>query len=408
MSILSVDYVEADIVRLNLSFYAKVDADYLNPQNYSISGYVVSPITTISVTVQEVIPVNNFGTAYLNLPVEPALSTNVVYLRTTRHSIGGNYEVNYSTLHSTDGVEVPSSAAVPYQARITKVDSILKSLPPHFDRRPRGLARAVLAAIGLQDDKIGGSKKEEFPPAVVPLNNTIVSISGFSEAVPPEVPPKLYTTVLGEGPQGGDSFTFWFIGWDLRPTGTFQVPFSGMTGLAALQGWTFGIQGSGDLFFRVGPDGANPVVDTGYYTLNSSNENCLTVFHGVIDVPNISLSLYRNGNLESTVPLSGYAPTNSPIVVGGFATLAEYPLTQGGFCGGGAVDVALNAVQVAAHYAAMVAAGGSVVPVDILAGSWNYNTNDANAVWPSSGNYAHTMLRSGSLTYTDQPLTWAS
>jgi hypothetical protein len=130
-----------------------------------------------------------------------------------------------------------------------------------------------------------------------------------------------------------------------------------MPGLSSLEGWLFAINAAGDLYFRVGIDGVNPVVDTGSYTLGGASENCLSVFHGVIDVPNLSLSLYRNGNLESTVPLTGFAPSNFRVAVGGFSTNAQFPLTQGGFCGGGAIDVALDGSQIFAHYLSMVSAG---------------------------------------------------
>jgi hypothetical protein len=179
-----------------------------------------------------------------------------------------------------------------------------------------------------------------------------------------------------------------------------------MLDLSSLEGWTFCIQGSGDTFFRIGPDGVNPVIDTPSYTLTSANENCLTVFHGVIDVLNSSISLYRNGNLEGSQVTVSYAPTSSRISIGVFPNGLDYPLTQGGFCGGGAIDAAMTPAEISAHYAAMVVAGGSVVPVDILGNSWNYNTENANAVWPSDGSYSDALLRSGNLTYTTQPLVW--
>jgi hypothetical protein len=408
MTIESVDYVEADIVRLTLSFRAKVDSNYLNPNNYVISSYVVSPVLARPVTVQEVIAINNFGPDALGVPPEPAIASNLVYLKTTPHSMGANYQVTYTTLFSTDGGTVTPNDPVPYQVRITKVDSILKSLPPHIDRRPKAIVRSILGAIGLQDDKIGGSKKEQFPAPVVPANTSIISIAQFTASVPPDLPPYFYYSSVGEGPLGGNEFTFWFIGWDLRPSGVFQVPFSGMPGLSSLEGWLFAINAAGDLYFRVGIDGVNPVVDTGSYTLGGASENCLSVFHGVIDVPNLSLSLYRNGNLESTVPLTGFAPSNFRVAVGGFSTNAQFPLTQGGFCGGGAIDVALDGSQIFAHYLSMVSAGGSVVPTDISGNTWNYNTEYAGITWSSNGNVNASLLKSGILTYTDQPLTWAS
>jgi hypothetical protein len=40
---------------------------------------------------------------------------------------------------------------------------MLKSMPSHFDMRPESLVRNLITAISLQDDIIGGSRRDEFP-----------------------------------------------------------------------------------------------------------------------------------------------------------------------------------------------------------------------------------------------------
>ena len=398
----TVDYIAQDLIKLNLGFSARVDATYLNPANYQITPYNISPIAAISVAVEEVIAVNNYGKNVIASPVNAAVAASVVFLRTTRHAPGANYEVTFTELHTTNGSIITQDTAVPYQARITKVDSILKSAPAHFDRRTSSIIRNILSAIGVQDDQIGGSKKEEFPPPIAPSINTITSISNFIYL------DAYYATVIGEGPQGGDKFTFWFIGWDLRPTGMLQIPFSGMSDLAALQGWVFCIDAAGAVYFRIGPDAFNPVIDTPSYSLSAANENALTVFHGVIDVSAGEVTLYCNGVPVGGTSISGYAPTNSPITVGGFSNGAQFPLAQGGFCGGGAVDAVMTASEILEHYNDMVLNGSSTVPVAVDATSWNYNTADANAVWPSTGSYSDALILNGAgLVYTEQPLVWS-
>ena len=152
MSISSVTYIATDLIRLNLSFSARIDSDYKNIVGYYITGHAGSPIAGVSVTVLEVL-----------IPKNDVVVSPFVYLRTTMHTLGAEYEVNYGKLYNAQGILVPPGANVPYESRTTKTMQMLKSLPSHFDQQVESLIRNLTTAISLEDDTIGGSRKDVFP-----------------------------------------------------------------------------------------------------------------------------------------------------------------------------------------------------------------------------------------------------
>lgn len=152
MSISSVTFIGSDLIRLNLSFSARIDADYSLAQNYLILGHTGSPLPGIEVGIFEVLP-----------PINDVVVSPFVYLRTTPHTLGAEYEVTYLKLYDSAGALVPNLVNVPYQARNTKTMQILKSFPAHFDHQVTSVLRNLATAISLEDDTIGGSRKDEFP-----------------------------------------------------------------------------------------------------------------------------------------------------------------------------------------------------------------------------------------------------
>ena len=152
MSVESVTYILDDLIRLNLDTPVRVDSTYLNPANYVIQSHVGSPIPPVQVIVDLVLPLEDDS----NL-------TKIVYLHTSSHASGAEYEANYVQFFDAYGVVVPPGDFCPYQARITKTGQMLKSLPQHFDRRVDALIRNLITAVSLEDDVIGGSRSDEFP-----------------------------------------------------------------------------------------------------------------------------------------------------------------------------------------------------------------------------------------------------
>lgn len=144
-------FIAEDLIRINLSEPARLDAAYLSPASYQISLRSDSPKVGEPISVQAVIP-----------PTGDLVVFPYVYLKTSRHTLGAYYEVTIlGSLVNSGGGSLPVAPAA-YAARITKTMNMLKSLPSHFDRREDSLVRNIITAISLQDDILGGSRSDEF------------------------------------------------------------------------------------------------------------------------------------------------------------------------------------------------------------------------------------------------------
>lgn len=146
----TIRFISPTYVRLSLNTQVIVNAAYLAVSNYSIAVRSDTPITTYGVNVVCVIA-----------PAQDVLIADYVYLETTPFTNGGTYDVSFASLDTLDGI-ASLSAVMPTQARVTKTMLMLKSLPSHFDKRLNSLLHAVVSAISLQDDQIGGSRNDEF------------------------------------------------------------------------------------------------------------------------------------------------------------------------------------------------------------------------------------------------------
>lgn len=152
MTISSVTFIASDLIRLDLSFSARIDSDYTDPANYFILPNPGSTITGDAVAVQRVI-----------VPSNDAVVAPYVYLNTTPHTPGAEYQAAYGKLYNSSGALVPCTANIPYASRTTKTMQMLKSIPSHFDHQVTSVIRNLITAISLEDDTIGGSRKDEFP-----------------------------------------------------------------------------------------------------------------------------------------------------------------------------------------------------------------------------------------------------
>lgn len=148
----AVTFIAPDLIRVSFAENARMDAAYLSATSYVISVRSDTPIPASEVRVLEVLP-----------PPESAelAAVNYAFLRTSTHTLGGYYSVFYFGLTNTGGVPLVASQAA-YQARRTKTMSALSSIPNHFDKSTNSLLRNLITAISLEDDTIGGSKREDF------------------------------------------------------------------------------------------------------------------------------------------------------------------------------------------------------------------------------------------------------
>lgn len=137
------DMLGEDVVVLTLNNTVVVNDNFRDVNNYSIS--IVEGTGAISVRAV-IIPKNK-------------LTTNQIILEVDRPTKGTTYEVSINNLDTTDGLGVTGSAA--FIGRRTKLESMLKSLAQHWDKRPNSVIRNFLAAISIEDDRIGGSRLDD-------------------------------------------------------------------------------------------------------------------------------------------------------------------------------------------------------------------------------------------------------
>lgn len=153
INITTVRFISPTYIRLHLNTQVIANGSYLSPANYTVTVKSDSPVPGGAVQVLRVF-----------VPTQEALVADYVYLETTQHTEGAFYEVYFTELQTLDGVSgFGINTPVPYQARFTKTMSALKNLPSHFDKRLDALLHALVSAISLQDDTIGGSRSDEFP-----------------------------------------------------------------------------------------------------------------------------------------------------------------------------------------------------------------------------------------------------
>lgn len=147
----SVDFITPTYLRLNLSTYVIVNDTYLNVTNYNIALRPDSPMSGDAVQVTRVIR-----------PARDALVVNSVFLETSRHTVGATYTASFYSLDTPDGVEAFNNTQGSYTARPTKTMSSLRALPSHLLKREDSLIHAIVGAISLQDDLLGGSRNDGF------------------------------------------------------------------------------------------------------------------------------------------------------------------------------------------------------------------------------------------------------
>ena len=125
------------LMRTILSEAVVVDAAYLDPSNYSL--------TTTTGAGPDIVGV---------LPHDDTASLSIV-LVTNAMIEGTTYTLSFSGLSLRTGLEL--SIVGDFIARPTKLDSLLRSIPNHYDTRSGSNLHVFLTAVGISDDLIGGS-----------------------------------------------------------------------------------------------------------------------------------------------------------------------------------------------------------------------------------------------------------
>lgn len=125
------------LVRVLFDDEVVADSAYYSASSYSMSGGL------------EVVGV-------LNTNQNTSLDVIIV---TRGMIVGTTYTVTIDGLHARDGSEA-TGVSGDFIARSTKLDSILRSIPAHYDKRNVSNIHAILSAISSSDDLIGGSRSD--------------------------------------------------------------------------------------------------------------------------------------------------------------------------------------------------------------------------------------------------------
>lgn len=138
----TINPVGADVVRLVFPFELVINTAYRDPGSYSVSVEKGSG----SIAVREAIP-----------PTD-GLTASEVILYLDRPTKGTQYRVDITGLLRRNGDAVTAFGR--FQGRRTKLETMLRGVPQHWDKRPKSVMRNVLAAISIEDDRIGGNQDD--------------------------------------------------------------------------------------------------------------------------------------------------------------------------------------------------------------------------------------------------------
>ena len=142
ISIVGVNVLSRRLVQLEFTEEVVTSPSYYNIDNYSLT------LTegTQPVEVLEIMPVN--GTTSLD-----------IIIRTQPMVPLSRFDLSISGLSVRNGLTF--SVIGDFFSRDTKTDSLLRSIPQHYDKRPQSNLYKLLTAIGKVDDKIGGSRSDD-------------------------------------------------------------------------------------------------------------------------------------------------------------------------------------------------------------------------------------------------------
>lgn len=146
LDLVGVDLLTRRLIRVELADEVVVNADYFDTSNYDVS--VLSG--TGEVEVIRILPFRD----------DSKVTTSIV-IETQPLTLGTTYAVSIINARGRNGITLEYSSAK-LDARYTKGDSILRSMPKHYDTRSTSNIAGVLLAIGRQDDLIGGSRDDDY------------------------------------------------------------------------------------------------------------------------------------------------------------------------------------------------------------------------------------------------------
>jgi len=133
----TVTQITQTIIRFDLSTFVVVNDAYYDISNFTVTAQNgADPIKAL-----HILPVND-------------IATTTLFLVTSFSELGGEYVVAITGLSTKRGA--PVAVTGNYRSLRTKTDSLIRSVPSHYDARPGTIVSALLGAIGSEDSRIGG------------------------------------------------------------------------------------------------------------------------------------------------------------------------------------------------------------------------------------------------------------
>lgn len=154
------------LVRVVFNQSIVINNDFLDPRNYKFTG-IDSPEETV--VAKQILPIYEESTSL------ESRVTQELYIETSKQTPGVPQYLHIRKLLSTKRTELYGS--LPFAPRFTKVDSALRSIQTFIDSRHTGNITAILRAVGLEDDNIGGDMYEvELPPLLPPPSEDVLTV----------------------------------------------------------------------------------------------------------------------------------------------------------------------------------------------------------------------------------------
>lgn len=162
-----IDQLTPQVVRIQTSADVLVDTNFTSASNFTLVPLDGGP----PIRVLEVLPVRD-------------RSTREILLLTDYMPSGLWYRVTVANLRERNNSGVAFFGDFP--TRVTKTESILGSIPAHFTKSVTSNIGALLVAIGLEDEKIGGSRSDDtiYAAANIPGRNPPPTVSITSSSAP--------------------------------------------------------------------------------------------------------------------------------------------------------------------------------------------------------------------------------
>lgn len=146
LDIVDVDVLSRRLIRVELQDEVVINDDYFDTSNYAIS--VVEGTGEVAIT--KILPFQDGSKV-----------SRFIIIETQPMTYGTTYSVSITDAVDRSG-ETLLPASATFDARYSKGDSILRSMPKHYDTRSTSNLAGVLLAIGRQDDLIGGSRDDDY------------------------------------------------------------------------------------------------------------------------------------------------------------------------------------------------------------------------------------------------------